>query len=209
MDWQLIAPFLTAILLLLVTPGPVVAVVVHNTLRNGAAAGVVTALGVEIGEVLVLSTVFAGLILSHELLPLLFRWISLAGIAYLVWMAITIVRSPRPDAREAVVARPSRPVLDGLTIAFSNPATFVFYTAFFPQFVSPQHALFPQLMTLGVIYLVASLVFDIACVVAAARLRSSTGRGDVRFVRLAELGSAAVYLCVAVFALIGFASLPA
>jgi threonine/homoserine/homoserine lactone efflux protein len=208
MDWQLLAPFLTATLLLLITPGPVVAVVVHNTLRNGAVAGIRTTIGVQIGEILVLGTVFAGLVLSHALLPLLFRLIALAGIAYLFWMAVRIVRNPRSRTRDAVVIRSSRPALDGLMIAFSNPTTFVFYTAFFPQFVSPHHALFPQLIVLGAVYLGASLVFDIACVLAAVRLRSSAGREDFRRARLAELGSAALYFCVAAFALLGFAHLP-
>src|SRR5215475_1083580 len=81
MDWQILAAFLTATLLLLVTPGPVVAIVAHNTFRGGAMAGIVTALGIEIGEALVLAAVFSGLILSQEFLPLLFRWISFAGIA--------------------------------------------------------------------------------------------------------------------------------
>ena len=209
MDWQILTPFLIATFLLLLTPGPVVTIVAHNTFRGGAAAGIVTALGVEIGEVFVLAAVFSGLILSQEFLPLLFRWISFAGIGYLIWLAIGIVRSPGLGGCNAAATRSSRPALDGLTIAFSNPATFIFYTAFFPQFVIPHQPLLPQLITLGSIYLVASLAFDIVIIVAVARLRSSTGRGHFRFARHAELGSAAVYMCVAVFALIGLASISA
>ena len=208
MDWQLLAPFLTATLLLLVTPGPVVAIVVHNTLRKGMTAGLWTALGVELGEVLVLGAVFTGLILSQEFMPLLFRWISLAGIVYLIWLAIRAFRSHKPSSHETIIKGSSRPIIDGLTIAFSNPTTLIFYTAFFPQFVSPHHPLLQQLVMLGAIFLVASLVFDIICIAAAARLRPSPSLGRTGFDRLAELGSAALYLCIAAVALLGLANVP-
>jgi len=43
-DWYVIAPFLMATLFLLMTPGPVMAIVAHNTLRDGATGGLKTAI---------------------------------------------------------------------------------------------------------------------------------------------------------------------
>lgn len=208
MDWQFLAPFLTATLLLLITPGPVVAIVVHNTLRNGSRAGIMTALGVELGEVLVLGVVFTGLILSQEFAPLLFRWVSLIGIFYLVWLAIRAFRSPRSPSHETVVGSTSRPIIDGMTIALSNPATLIFYAAFFPQFINPHYPLLEQLVVLGAIFLGGSLVFDLICIAAAAHLRPSRSLRPSGFGRFAEFGSAVLYLCIAAFALLGFANMP-
>src|SRR5262249_41659547 len=117
MDWQMLAPFLTATLLLMVTPDSIVAIVTHNTLRRGAKAGLMTALGVECGELIVLSAVFSGLVLSQEFLPALFRWFSLAGIAYLIWMALRTLSFPRAASSHKATARPSRPFVEGMTIA--------------------------------------------------------------------------------------------
>jgi hypothetical protein len=54
MDWYVIAPFLIATFLLLITPGPVMVIVGYNTLRYGVTAGLLTVLGVELGEICLL-----------------------------------------------------------------------------------------------------------------------------------------------------------
>lgn len=209
MDWQLLIPFLTAILILLITPGPVAAMIVHNTLRNGTRTGLMTALGVEFGEVIVLSAVFTGLALSQEFLPTVFRWVSFIGILYLLWLAIRAIFRPQSSSCDGRRRASSRPVTDGLTIAFSNPTTLIFYTAFFPQFISPHDPLLPQLILLGAIYIASSFTFDMLCIFGAARLRLSMGGKGRRFARLAELGSAVLYFGIAAMALSSFTTAPA
>src|SRR5262245_17108856 len=137
MDGHLLAAFLIATLLVVMTPGPAMAIVAHNTLRHGAAAGLLTAIGIEFGESCLLGAMFAGLTISGALFPGLFRWLALAGAFYLVWLAANALRSRYPAARSARATRARMPIVDGLTIAFGNPATLVFYTAFFPQFLDP------------------------------------------------------------------------
>lgn len=84
MDRYAFAQFLVAALLILMTPGPVMAIVAHNTLRYGTRGGLSTVIGVGLGDACLLAAMFAGLTLSGELLPLLFRWLSLAGALYLI-----------------------------------------------------------------------------------------------------------------------------
>jgi threonine/homoserine/homoserine lactone efflux protein len=206
MDWALLAPFIAATILLLLTPGPVMAIVVHNTLRRGAAAGLFTALGVEFGEVIVISAVFLGLAVSQEFLPLLFRWLSIAGVFYLIWLAARALFRPDPAAHSAAKPRSSTPIVDGLTIAFSNPTTFIFYTAFFPQFIDPHHPVFGQLVVLGAIYLGASLVVDLILIISAARVRAINLHHQSGFARFAERGSAAIYIFVAAITVLELAN---
>lgn len=202
MDWHITASFLMATLLLLMTPGPVMAMVAHNTLRGGAAGGLKTAIGVELGEVCLLGITFAGLIISGELLPALFRWISLAGAFYLVWLAVSALRSRYVPTRRSLSASSSKPVVDGLTVAFSNPTALVFYAAFFPQFVNFDRSIPGQILQLGAMYLGVALLFDLMCVLAFACLRLPAGLK--RFAGFAELGSAAVYLVIAAATVVGF-----
>jgi threonine/homoserine/homoserine lactone efflux protein len=201
-DWYVAASFLMATLFLLITPGPVMAIVAHNTLRDGAMGGLKTAIGIELGEVCLLGVTFAGLIISGELLPALFRWISLAGALYLVWLAVSALCSRYMPSRRARVRGSSKPVLDGLTVAFGNPTALVFYAAFFPQFIDFDQSIPEQILQLGALYLCTALLFDLMCVLAFACMRSPAA--VTRFGDLAALGSAAVYLAIATVTMVGF-----
>ena len=201
-DWYVAASFLMATLFLLMTPGPVMAIVAHNTLRDGAAGGLKTAIGIELGEICLLGVTFAGLMISEEFLRALFRWISRAGALYLVWLAVSALRSrdmPSPSAR---ATGSSKPILDGLTVALGNPTALVFYAAFFPQFINFDHPVPEQILQLGAMYLCAALLFDVTFVLAFACIRPTAG--VARFGDVTALGSAAVYLAIATVTVVGF-----
>src|SRR5215468_2716498 len=94
MDGYVLGPFLVATILVVAAPGPVMAIVAHNTLRHGTAAGLLTVIGVEFGELLLLAAALAGVTICAES-PALFRWLGLAGILYLAWSS---ARALRPGA---------------------------------------------------------------------------------------------------------------
>lgn len=202
MDWYVIASFLLATLLLLITPGPVMAMVGHNTLRHGLNAGLLTVLGVELGEVCLLGATFLGLVISSEVVPQLFRWLSLGGAIYLLWLAVGALRSRHAATRARVHAPMPRPFLAGITVAFANPTAILFYAAFFPQFLDPARSISAQVLQLGAIYLAVSLVFDVVSVLAFANLWRPAGLR--RFAGLADLASAAVYTAIAVATAVSF-----
>jgi threonine/homoserine/homoserine lactone efflux protein len=196
MDWNSLAQFSAATLLILITPGPIMVIIAHNTLRHGAMAGFSTAIGVEFGEACLLGAMFVGLSLSGELLSVLLRWLSLAGALYLIWLAAGALRlRPRPS-RSPNLSRARPPVLDGLTIAFANPAALLFYAAVFPQFMDPDQSISMQIALLSAMYVCLRSVSASACVLTVARLRLPVGCAQVG--RFANLGSAAVYLSIAV-----------
>jgi threonine/homoserine/homoserine lactone efflux protein len=149
-----------------------------------------------------LGVTFAALVLSDELLPEVFRWLSLAGAFYLVWLATEPLLVHRRTSRQATSSRPRKPLRDGLTIAFANPAAVVFYTAFFPQFIDRDDSITGQMTVLSTAYICAAVALDCACVLAVARVRLSGAWAHVS--RFAELGSAVVYLSVALIAVLSF-----
>jgi threonine/homoserine/homoserine lactone efflux protein len=202
-DWYLLGPFLIATLLVVMAPGPVMAIIAHNTLRHGTAAGLLTVVGVELGELCLLTATFIGVTVSAELLPVLFRWLGLAGTLYLAWLAASVLRSHDTPVRNTIATGTRRPVVEGLTVAFSNPAALVFYTAFFPQFLHPDHPVARQVAVLGAIYLSTALTFDLVLVLTLARIQVPAASG--RFGSVMRLGSAAVYLTIAIIGVVGFA----
>jgi len=200
MEWQTIAPFLTATILLLVMPGPAMAIVTHNTLRGGTATGITTVLGVELGRLLALSATLAGLIISGEFLPSLFQWLSVAGIVYLSWLAFrALQRLPRGPTTD----HSGRPFFDGLAVSLSNPVALGFYTAFFPQFIRPGHPIAPQAVILGALFLATSFILELVLVFAMKRFRRSRRYDPSRFGNLAALGSAVIYISIAAVAAFG------
>ena len=199
-EWYILAQFLAAALLVFMTPGPVMAMLAYNTSRYGMTAGFLTVIGVDLGEMCLLGATFAGLTLSSDLLPLFFRWVSLAGALYLIWLAAEALLVRRRTSSRPDLSRCRKPILDGLTIAFANPTGLLFYTAFFPQFINPERSISEQMIVLGATYVCARLAFGSACVLAIARL--PTGR--TRLGRFAELGSAVVYLSIAAITVLRF-----
>jgi threonine/homoserine/homoserine lactone efflux protein len=203
MNWAVLAPFLVATLLVVMTPGPVMTIIAHNTLRHGTAAGLLTAIGVELGELCLLIVASAGVTISAELSPALFRWLALAGALYLVWLAASGLRSRYAAGPTSIAVRTRMPIVEGLTVALGNPVALVFYAAFFPQFLDPDRPAIRQTIVLGALYLCTALAFDLVWVLTLARIRVPvTWR---RFASVLELGSAAVYLTIAIIGFVGFA----
>ena len=147
------------------------AIIAHNTLRHGATAGLPTAIGVGLGEVCLLGAIFAGLSLSGELLPALFRWLSLAGALYLIWLAAAALPLFNRPSRSPDLSRARTPVLGGLTMAFASPSALLFYAAFFPQFMDPDHSISRQMVLLSAMYVCMRSLSASACVFTVARLR--------------------------------------
>ena len=205
MDWHIAATFLTATVILLLTPGPVMAILVGNTLKDGRAAGVRTVLGIGLGELLLIGALAASFLYSSQVLARFFPWLSLASAVYLLFLALSTLlhknSSPAPDAGRR--SRSRGPFIDGLAITMSNPTALLFYSAFFMPFLRSSGAAAGQLWILAAIYIVASLAFDMVCVLFAAQFRPSGLHGGW-LARIARFGSALVYLGTSLLAITGF-----
>ena len=202
MDYYIPVSFLLATLVFLVTPGPVVAMVTHNTLRDGTTAGLLTAVSAEFGKVCLIGITFAGLTISGKLLPELFRWLSLAAALYLVWRAANTLRYRYLAAQKRIAAGSSRPIVDGLTVGFGNPTALAFFAALLPQFMNAGESAAGQMFRLAGSYLGTALLFHLVLVLVVSSVRFPGGH--TRIGGLAELGSVAVYLGIAAGAAVDF-----
>ncbi len=109
-----------------VTPGPLLALIIHETLRGGWRSGVLVALAPPLGDVVVVALCFW--VLSHVpegLFPLL----GMSGGLYLVFLAWETVRttsvvSPSTTDSEA---RHRRSLLKGVIVNLLNPHPYIFW----------------------------------------------------------------------------------
>ncbi|MFG1344658.1 LysE family translocator [Xanthobacter autotrophicus DSM 431] len=182
--------FVLASVALGATPGPNVALIVGTSLKHGRRAGILTAMGVNVGLIAQLVLVAAGLTYVVEAFSRNFDLVRYAGAAYLLWLAILQWRSagkgldaPAPSAHAAFGR--------GLAVAFANPKTLLFHAAFLPQFVTDTAHPGPQIALLAAIFAAIALVGDVLWAVVADKARAALAN---RFTRIADRVSAGILL---------------
>lgn len=187
MDPALLVPFLLAVLLIELTPGPNMGYLAIVAGQWGRRAGFATVLGVTAGlTVYMLAAVFglSEIILRVGWLYDLLRW---AGVAFLLWLAFDTWRGGAPDPGSAEDVRPSRTSLmtRGFLANVLNPKAAVFYIALLPGFTDPRRDFASQALMLGLIHIAVSLVVHSGIVLGAARAqRYVAAGGAVRRTRL-------------------------
>ncbi len=181
--------------ILVAIPGPNVALIVANSLRNGFGAGAKTAFGTTTGVGVQLALVVTGMALLVEAAAAALSWVRWAGVAYLVWLGVQTWRAPAADLSR-IEAAPAV-FWQGCALAAINPKTLLFSAAFLPQFVDLAVADVLQLAVVAAVYLLVLLLGDLlwaALANSAARLlRGAPGwrnRATGAFLVLAGFGLA-------------------
>ncbi len=85
-----------------------------------------------------------------------FIWIKWLGVAYLVWIGVQLILSKdqTDDVAAAECGQSFRLFRQGFVTSMANPFAVVFFGALFPQFIDPTLPVLPQLLILGVTYLI-------------------------------------------------------
>lgn len=196
---DLFIPFVAAVLLLELTPGPNMGYLAIVATRFGRRAGLSTVLGVTAGlTVYMLAAVFGltEIVLNIGWLYGLLRW---AGVAYLLWLAWDVWSSPDSEPASMDTAA-QRFMVRGLVANLLNPKAAVFYVGLLPAFTDPARPFAPQALTLGLVHIGVSVVIHLSIVLAAWRAASLVmpGDGGRRRLRAAfALGLAAIALWLA------------
>jgi homoserine/homoserine lactone efflux protein len=173
MSFELLLAFVGAVAVLMVIPGPNVALIVANSLAHGVRYGLLTVAATSTAVVIHLALTVAGMTTLLALLAEWFEVLRWAGVAYLVWLGVRAWRAPLTElAGTAAQARSARVIfMRGFLVGLTNPKTLLFYGAFFPQFLTPGDDVQDQLLLLAVAFLATAIVFDSTWAIAAARLR--------------------------------------
>ncbi len=179
--------FMSAVLVLNVTPGVDFALTISRTLQGGPRAGVAAALGIATGCALHALAAAFGLAALLALSGTAFTLLKWLGAAYLLWLAWGMARSAwRGDAGPAPqrAAKRSRwaDFRSGLLTNLLNPKIALFFLAFLPQFIAVQapHKTL-AFLALGAVFVLQGLLFLCLLVLVAHRLRglghsAATGR---------------------------------
>lgn len=175
-------PYLGACFLLAIVPGPTVTVILANSLRSGTLAGLSIIAGTQVGLVTMILVVALGLQAVMGFMAFAFDWIKLAGAVYLIWLGFGMLRSTG-DLGQASTAPPKsyrRLMLDGFLVIWSNPKALIFLGAFLPQFVSSSGATFPQVVLLGLFFMLIAGATDAIYAVLGGRARGMLSKARVK-----------------------------
>jgi threonine/homoserine/homoserine lactone efflux protein len=135
MNFELFAAFLVIMMILVITPGPIVTLVIATGASHGVRAALITVAGTTLGNALLLAMIAFGLSWILKLSAHLFDYLRFLGAAYLVWLGVQAWRNA--GAADAPVPRGRVHFSRGMAVALTNPKTIAFFTAFLPQFIDP------------------------------------------------------------------------
>ncbi|TAU88153.1 LysE family translocator [Rhizobium leguminosarum] len=166
--------FLSAAVLLNLSPGPDIAFILGHTMRSGKRAGFSALFGVWSGACLHVLMAALGLSAILAASAVAFSTVKWMGAAYLVWLGIQALRSGgghgliKAAGESLPVARIYR---QGILVSLLNPKVAIFFLAFLPQFVvegaGPAWA---QLMLHGGLIIVVAAFVEPPLVLLGGRL---------------------------------------
>jgi threonine/homoserine/homoserine lactone efflux protein len=166
MNWELFAAFLLITAVLVITPGPIVTLVIATGASQGVRAALITVAGTTLGNAVLLAAIALGLSWVVRNAAVLFEILRWVGAGYLIWLGIQAWR--HADARGAPPT-PGKHVhfWRGVAVALSNPKTIAFFTAFLPQFLDPSLPIERQLAVMCAVSVILAAFCDAGWAVAA------------------------------------------
>jgi threonine/homoserine/homoserine lactone efflux protein len=208
--WPVFLSFVVAGLALNIVPGADMTFVVAAAAHGGRRDGTVAALGIGAGTFAHILAAVVGLSAILASSQTAFNVIKWVGAAYLLWLAVSLLRSGRSgENADGGGGRGGRASGSGwrlfraaALVNILNPKVALFFLAFLPQFVDPQAAVPAlQILCLGLWFDLVGTAVNIAIALAAAgtaaRLRHVRwlGRG-ARWLAATAMGGLAVQLAL-------------
>jgi threonine/homoserine/homoserine lactone efflux protein len=122
-----------------ITPGPLLALIINETLRKGWRAGMLVALAPPLGDVVVVALCFLVLVrLPASLLPFL----GIGGGLYLLFLAWETLRTPvfaLPQGEHHATTEHRRSLGKGLVVNLLNPHPYIFWLTVAGPFVTQSY----------------------------------------------------------------------
>ena len=174
-----LALFVVAGLLLNITPGPDMMYIIGRSTSQGFRAGAAATLGVSAGCFVHIAAAALGISALLTASATAFTVLKLVGAAYLVYVGLSMLRSP-PISMNAQAVSPALPLrrifAQGFLTNALNPKVALFFLAFLPQFIEHDAAMKPlAFLFLGVIFVFNATWWNLFVAWMAARMSAFIG----------------------------------
>jgi threonine/homoserine/homoserine lactone efflux protein len=156
--------FMLAAFVLVTVPGPDVLYITARGIDQGRLAGLVSAASAALGGLVLTVAAALGLSAVLESSAIAFAVVKYLGAGYLILLGLHRLFTKKEELVTpggAVRTSLRRIFAQGFVIAVLNPKTALFFVAFLPQFVAPDHgSIRLQLLMLGTILVAIGLCTD-------------------------------------------------
>jgi len=165
--------FLTVSLIVVLAPGTGVLYTLAYGLSRGAAASAIAAFGCTLGIMPHIAAAVFGLAALLHTSAMAFQATKYLGVIYLLYLAWNALRERGIlSVQQETDDRPwAGIVAKGFLINILNPKLSIFFLAFLPQFVNPTENATTQMLFLGAVFMLMTLIVFIVYGVFAAWVR--------------------------------------
>ena len=172
MSLEFVLAYILATVVFALIPGPMVTLIIANSLRHGTRAGLLNVAGAQLGLAIMIAVLVVGLASVIAFMGVWFDWLRFLGAAYLIWIGWKLLRHPGALGETAAAPAPRGGFfLQGFLVVMSNPKALLFFGAFIPQFVDPTGDYVGQVIRLGGIAMAVAAVSDSAWAVLTGQAR--------------------------------------
>ncbi|MBH3384056.1 MULTISPECIES: LysE family translocator [Pseudomonas] len=160
MNTALTATYALTVLLLIATPGPVVALIVNTAAASGSRKAMFTAVGTNWASLVLIGAAAWIILTSAAIDKTWLNIMSLLGCLFIGHIAVGTLRealqAPAAAASNEApneVAKPGRGgLLQGFMVGISNPKDIIFFIAFFPQFIQITESFGKSMVVLSLLW---------------------------------------------------------
>jgi threonine/homoserine/homoserine lactone efflux protein len=166
--------FLTAAVILAVTPGPGIFYVLTRSIKGGRSEGVSSTLGTAIGGLFHVFAAAFGLSAILATSAIAFSVVKYAGAAYLIYLGIRLIIHKDGFEISSIPHQLNNhdAFRQGIITEILNPKTALFFLAFIPQFINPEKVVVLQFILLGGISVLLNSTADLIVAFLAGPLGS-------------------------------------
>lgn len=191
--------FVSAAVLLNLSPGPDIAFILGQTVRGGRNSGFAAMFGIWTGAFMHVLMAAAGLSAILATSALAFSIVKYIGAAYLIWLGVTAILSGGGSfISEKLVSSPRFLAIykQGVMVGAMNPKVALFFLAFLPQFVVPGAGpVWAQLFLHGCLIIVCAALIEPPLILAGDKL-AGTLRGNARIGRWMDRGLGGIFIAL-------------
>jgi threonine/homoserine/homoserine lactone efflux protein len=161
-DTSTLLAYMLVVLGLFLIPGPAVLLVLARGTSGGPRVGILTGLGIAVGDLVHTTTATLGLSAVLMTSALAFSVVKYAGVAYLIYLGLRafLEKNEALEMPAARIVSAPRAFRQAILVEMLNPKTALFFLAFLPQFVRlGRGSALAQFATLGLTFVIMSAVY--------------------------------------------------
>ncbi|EKT4465629.1 LysE family translocator [Pseudomonas putida] len=197
MNTALAATYALTVLLLIATPGPVVALVVNTAAASGPRKALFTALGTNWASLVLIGAAAWIIMTSAAVDKAWLSGLSLLGCLFIGYIAVATLRealqTPAAQTAADTSEQPGRGgLLQGFMVGISNPKDIIFFISFFPQFIQITESFGKSMVVLSLLWILIDFAVLSLYIFAIGKIASQRSN------RLITLASGVALLLIAI-----------